>query len=79
MMDSEGKTTNLLTALLEAQRGISGVAKNATNEFAKFKYASGESMISEGRAIFHKFGLVLLIDCVETTDIGNGTFQSVML
>lgn len=48
----------LAHALLEAQRAIQGVAKDARNEHHRFAYASADAMVGECRTALHSAGLV---------------------
>lgn len=49
----------LFAALLEAQKQLASVGKDATNHFDNFKYASSDGMIAACRVALHKCGLVL--------------------
>lgn len=46
-------------ALLRAQKSAEAVGKTSRNDFAKFNYASAETMIAECREHLHNAGLVL--------------------
>src|SRR5215469_7946573 len=50
---------NLSKAIVAAQNDISAVAKDSTNSFHKFKYASSEDVIEEGRKALNAHGLAL--------------------
>lgn len=56
---SEGNKT-IAAALLVAQKAAEAVGKTSRNEFAKFNYASAESMIAECRGALHEAGLVVV-------------------
>lgn len=51
---------NIATALVKAQGIAKGVEKDARNDFHKYKYASAESMVEEGRQALTAAGLALL-------------------
>lgn len=55
-MDSK---TKLYAALVEAQRAAKPVEKDSKNDFHKYKYASAEAMIEEGRGSLSSAGLAL--------------------
>ena len=48
---------NTCAALVEAQAAINAVEKGSTNAFHKYKYASGDDIIAEGRAALNGAGL----------------------
>lgn len=52
---------HLFSALLSAQRSAKAVAKEATNAFMKYKYATAESMVEEAKLHLNNAGLVLLL------------------
>jgi len=52
--------TKIATALLQAQKTAEAVGKSSRNTFAKFNYASAESMIAECREALHGAGLSLI-------------------
>lgn len=49
----------LTLALLEAQRRISAVARDSTNQHHKYQYVAAETMILEAKRILNECGLVL--------------------
>ncbi len=51
--------TNLYTALLEAQRSLTSVHKDAKNDWGKYGYTSAEEMISQCRKALIDSGLCL--------------------
>ena len=54
------ETKSLAEGLVAAQNAVSAVAKDATNTFHKYKYASAESLIEEGRQALTSGGLSLM-------------------
>lgn len=56
-MSEDNKT--IAAALLQAQKSAEAVGKTSRNEFAKFNYASAESMIAECRGALHDAGLAV--------------------
>lgn len=57
-MTDEAQPTTMFGALLEAQRAISGVGKDATNTYHKFDYTSAEAMIGACRKALIDNGLL---------------------
>ena len=53
-------TTGLAAALVAAQAAARAVGKDATNQFHRYKYASAEAIIEEGRGALGVGGLALL-------------------
>lgn len=60
-MSETNKTKQTLAeGLVTAQGAARGVSKDARNQFHKYKYASSEAVIDEGRAALQAGGLALL-------------------
>lgn len=57
---AEKVNSELATRLVEAQRHAQAVAKDSTNAFHRYKYASAEALIEEARAALSKAGLALM-------------------
>ncbi len=53
------ETTTLAAAILDAQRAVQSVPKDARNEFSNYDYASAESIITEARRALHAAGLTV--------------------
>ena len=49
----------LFTALVAAQREVKAVAKDGTNPFHHYKYATSEDVLAEGRSALLNHGLAL--------------------
>lgn len=47
----------LSAALLEAQRAVAGIGKDAHNDFGRYDYVSAEAMIAGARQALHQAGL----------------------
>lgn len=56
---SDASNKQLNAALLEAQKSINEIQKEATNDFNKYKYVSAEAIIKEARRCLTKAGLVV--------------------
>lgn len=50
---------HLAAALSKAQKAVNAVEKDATNTFHRYKYASAESLIEEGRRVLSEADLTL--------------------
>lgn len=64
---SEQKT--MAQAILAAQRSIQSVAKSAWNDYSKYKYASSEALMEEGRRALHGAGLALIMESWTLEDV----------
>ena len=65
-MSDIAKKSQLMGALLEAQKSLWGVTRNARNEFSKYDYTSAENIIGCTRRHLQKAGLVVgrrLVHC----------------
>lgn len=59
MSDKPAGGTSLAAMLLEAQRAVQNVPKDARNEFSGYDYTSAESIITEARRALHAAGLTV--------------------
>lgn len=66
-MTESTQTPKLFSALVKAQLSARAVEKDAKNEHHKYRYASAESMIEEGRTALATNGLALLVTHVDLT------------
>ena len=58
-MSETQKKSQIMGALLEAQKSLWGVTRNARNEFSKYDYTSAENIIGCTRRHLQKAGLVV--------------------
>lgn len=50
---------NLYKSLLEAQKSLTGICKDANNDFANYKYVSAEEMVKTAREVLLNNGIVV--------------------
>jgi hypothetical protein len=62
----------LYAAMVQAQRISQAVAKQSTNAFHRYKYASAEALIEEGRSALSEAGLALLTTTWAVTPDADG-------
>ena len=67
----------LAAALNKAQGAAGAVSKGSRNNFHKYKYASAEALIEEGRSALHGAGLALVPDS-QSIELGTGDGLSVL-
>lgn len=71
-MTERRPTVKLAAALVQAQKRISGLKKDARNDFANFDYTSAESMIAAARKALGESDLGFFLD-TQTIEPGNPT------
>jgi hypothetical protein len=70
----------LYAAMVQAQRIAQAVAKQSTNTFHRYKYASAEALIEEGRSALSEAGLALLTTTWSVTPtVDDGIARSSVL
>ena len=67
----------LAAALNKAQGAAGAVSKGSRNNFHKYKYASAEALIEEGRSALHGAGLALVPDS-QSIELGTGDGMAVL-
>ena len=60
-------TANLYAALVQAQAAVQPVGKGSFNEHHRYKYASGDDIVAEGRRALNGAGLALFSAASRTT------------
>lgn len=72
-MDGAMTQAKLAAALVAAQAAARAVAKDATNTFHRYRYASAESIIEEARSALSGAGLSVSVSKAEILRLGEGT------
>jgi len=67
----------LAAALNQAQGAAGAVSKASRNDYHRYKYASAEALIEEGRSALHGAGLALVPDS-QSIELGTGDGLSVL-
>lgn len=65
------ETNTLAAALLAAQRDIEGIYKDSVNSFHKYRYASGEGVVTAARSVLHRNGLTVSRHRVRIVMVGD--------
>lgn len=73
-------TPNLFAALVKAQRHAKAVDLDGKNQHFKYRYASAENLINEGRASLSSAGLALMVTAVVlfAKELVNGVVQNMI-
>jgi hypothetical protein len=67
----KARPAGLTEALLEAQRAVGGIGKDARNDFGRYDYVSAEAMIRGARVALHHAGLAFFASGTEIVAEGQ--------